>query len=185
MPRQRQSLEPPAKVPLLSVKVTVELSLPTTLPNASSTLTVTAGVMVAPAAVFVGCCPKTILLAAAGLTVMLLDGTEVRPPPLNVSVIAPAVSSSRPANVATPSDTVAVVPWSMPAPLANVAVITVELSPTSRLPYAILLVDHRCHGECLTGRCRRRRLGVDHQLARLRGADDDAPTMVPPSARLR
>ena len=54
---------------------------------------------------------------------------------MNVSVTTPAVSSSRPTKVATPSETVAVASSSTPMPLATIAVITVELSPTSRLPY--------------------------------------------------
>ena len=47
----------------------VELSLVTKLPKASTTRTVTAGLMAEPATALVGCCPKTNWLAAAGFTV--------------------------------------------------------------------------------------------------------------------
>ena len=48
----------------------------TRLPNASSTKTVTAGLMATPAVAFVGCCPNTTLLAGAGLTVKLVLAPE-------------------------------------------------------------------------------------------------------------
>ena len=74
-------------------------------------------------------------LAAAGLTTIELVGVEVKPPPVNWSVMVSALLSARPVKVATPPDTVAVVPWSGPAPLESAAVTTVLLSPVSRLPY--------------------------------------------------
>ena len=49
------------------------LSVVTTLPNGSSILTVTAGLMATPAFVSVGCWPKTNWLALLELTRMLLD----------------------------------------------------------------------------------------------------------------
>ena len=48
----------------------------TTLLILSSTFTVTAGLIAAPAVVLVGCWPKTTLLAAAGLIVKLLLAPE-------------------------------------------------------------------------------------------------------------
>ncbi len=53
-------LDPPSNVPLLSVNVTVELSVVITLPKASSTFTVTDGMMAEPTVAFVGSWPKTI-----------------------------------------------------------------------------------------------------------------------------
>ena len=47
----------------------VELSEVSTLPNASSTLTVTAGLIVAFDSALVGCWPRTSLFALAGLMV--------------------------------------------------------------------------------------------------------------------
>ena len=64
-------------MPTVTVSV---LSLVTRLPNWSSILTVTAGVMAAPAVVLLGCTPKTSWLAAAGVTVKLLEAGPVRPP---------------------------------------------------------------------------------------------------------
>ena len=59
----------------------------------------------------------------------------VKPPPANASVIVSAFWSARAVNVAMPPETVAVAPWSGPAPLWSVAVMTVLLSPVSMLPY--------------------------------------------------
>jgi hypothetical protein len=60
--------EPPSKTPLLRTRETVEPSVVTRLPKPSWTCTVTAGLRGAPAVPLVGGCPKTNLLAAAGLT---------------------------------------------------------------------------------------------------------------------
>ncbi len=69
-------LEPPSNVPLLSVRVTVEVSVLTRLLYASSTFTVTAGLMAAPAVASVGCWPRTTLVAVAGLIEKLLLAPE-------------------------------------------------------------------------------------------------------------
>ena len=68
---------PPLSVPVANVPplvpiarlTEVELSEVRTLPNVSSTMTVTAGLIVAFDRAFVGCWPKTTLDAVAGLTV--------------------------------------------------------------------------------------------------------------------
>ena len=63
---------PAAKVPPfvpIARLTEVELSEVSTLPKVSSTMTVTAGLIVAFDSALVGCWPKTTLLALAGLTV--------------------------------------------------------------------------------------------------------------------
>ena len=75
-------------------------------------------------------------LAAAGLTTIELVEQRFKPPPVNSSVIVLGRIVARPANVATPPETVTVlVPWTGPAPFMSAAVTTVLLSPVSRLPY--------------------------------------------------
>jgi hypothetical protein len=70
----------------------VELSLVTTLPFASSTETATAGVMVAPALVFVGCCVKTSCVAVPGVTLKALLVAEVYGWPPLAPVVSVALS---------------------------------------------------------------------------------------------
>src|SRR5262249_25796038 len=93
--------DPPSKLPLLSVSVTGELSVVTTLPNASSTSTVTAGLTDTPAVVFIGCCPYASLLACAALIVKLLLGPEgVSDPSVADKVLFRATATLRPLKVA-------------------------------------------------------------------------------------
>src|SRR6202047_4412046 len=66
-------LLPPAKVPLLRVSVTEEVSLVTVLPLLSSTATVTAGLMAAPPVAVVGCWTKASFEAAPAVIVNALE----------------------------------------------------------------------------------------------------------------
>src|SRR6185369_9235720 len=68
------SVPPPGLVPTATVMLAVELV--TVLPNASCTVTCTAGLMALPAVALVGCTVKASLLAAAGL---MLNTDEVAP----------------------------------------------------------------------------------------------------------
>ena len=66
---------------------------------------------------------------------MLVDGPAVSPSPENSSEMVSALSSDRPANVATPLTTVTdFVPWSVPVPLASDTVTIVVLSLVRMLP---------------------------------------------------
>src|SRR5262249_43390303 len=65
---------PPGLVPMATV--TLDVVVVTMLLKASSTATVTAGLMAAPAAVFVGCCTKARWVAAAAV---MLKAVEVAP----------------------------------------------------------------------------------------------------------
>src|SRR5688572_31691896 len=68
------SVPPPGLVPTPTVMLAVELV--TVLPNASCTVTRTAGLIATPAVAFVGCTVKASLEAAAGL---MLNADEVAP----------------------------------------------------------------------------------------------------------
>ena len=86
---------PPVRVPLLGfvpiASVTfVELSVVTTLLFASSSCTVTAGVMVWPATVLLGCTPNLRCVAVPGTTLKLTGFELVKPGPLSVA-LAPRV----------------------------------------------------------------------------------------------
>ena len=79
-------VEPVENLPLLRVKVTVELFVVTTFPKASSTSTVTPGLMATPAVALVGCWPKTNLVAAAALIVKVDEVAVVRAASVAMSV---------------------------------------------------------------------------------------------------
>src|SRR6185295_9299127 len=68
------SAPPPGLVPIATVMLAPELV--TVLPNASCTVTCTAGEIATPAVAFVGWTPNASLLAAAGL---MLNPAEVAP----------------------------------------------------------------------------------------------------------
>src|SRR5512140_2753347 len=68
------SVPPPGLVPIATVMLAVELV--TVLPNASCTVTCTAGLIAAPAIAFVGWTVNVSLAAAAGV---MLNGIEVAP----------------------------------------------------------------------------------------------------------
>src|SRR5690242_4902457 len=78
------SVPPAGLVPIATV--TLPAKLVTTLPNASSALTCTAGVIAAPASVLLGGTVKTSWAAAAGVMLKDLLVFEVSPGVLNVSV---------------------------------------------------------------------------------------------------
>src|SRR5579883_1856548 len=70
---------PPAGEPVASAMFIVSvLSLVSTLPNLSSIATVTVGLMVTPATVFVGCVWKASCDAAAGVMLKALDVAWVK-----------------------------------------------------------------------------------------------------------
>src|SRR5438094_10618161 len=69
----------PLGVPVPVVNVIVTDALGTLLPNASFACTVTAGEMLTPATVFVGCCANVSVLTAAALMVNALLTTEATP----------------------------------------------------------------------------------------------------------
>src|SRR5687767_15170560 len=68
------SVPPPGLVPIATVTLAVELV--TVFPNASCTVTCTAGLSAAPAVALVGCTVKASRFAAAGL---MLNPAEVAP----------------------------------------------------------------------------------------------------------
>jgi hypothetical protein len=115
--------------------------LVTTLPPASCTCTVTAGVIEAPPAVFDGCVPNASLAAAPTVILNELLVAPVNPVLLAVKVYpVPALSMDRLLNVATPLTAAAVVvPLSVPllgfVPIATVtlAVLLVRLPFESRI----------------------------------------------------
>ena len=75
---------PPGFVPMAIVTL---LLLPvTTLPLASSTETCTAGVMLAPTAVLLGCVVKATLLAAAAVTLKAVEAAPLRLPSVALRV---------------------------------------------------------------------------------------------------
>ena len=77
---------PPAKVPPLSVSVTVDVSVVTVLPLASRTATVTAGVRVAPAVALLGCWRNASFAAAPAVIVNEFEVAPVRVPSLAARV---------------------------------------------------------------------------------------------------
>src|SRR5256885_16480041 len=77
---------PPGFVPIAAV--TLPLNPVAVLPCASWTVTCTAGVIVAPAAVLVGCTLNTSCLAAPGVMVRGAAGAPTRPAPRPAGVLA-------------------------------------------------------------------------------------------------
>src|SRR5512140_1279100 len=76
------SVPPHGLLPIANVMLAVELV--TVFPNASCTVTCTAGLIATPAVVLVGCTVKASLVAAAGL---MLNAEEVAPvSPLDAAV---------------------------------------------------------------------------------------------------
>src|SRR5439155_943130 len=111
----------PLRVPVPVVNVIVTGALGTLSPKASVACTVTAAAVLTPATVFVGCCTKTSLFAAAGL--MLNGVLKTEGVPLAAfRVFEPARLMLRSLKVATPLASVArvVVPLSVPEPVASV-----------------------------------------------------------------
>ena len=86
----------------IAIAIDAELDV-TRLPSASCTCTVTAGVMLAPAVVFVGCCAKASLLAVPAVMLNAPLVAPVRPVLAAASVYAvPDLSRDRLLKVATP-----------------------------------------------------------------------------------
>src|SRR5262245_19182445 len=111
-----ESVPPPGLAPMAIVMLAVELG--TRLPNASCTVTWTAGAMATPAPALVGCTVKASPFATAGL---MLNAEEVAPvsgAEAAVSVYpVPALSMERLEKVATPfTAATVVVPDSVPLP---------------------------------------------------------------------
>src|SRR3954468_10429668 len=78
------SVPPPGLVPIDTVMLAVELG--TVFPNASCTVTCTAGAIATPAVAFVGWRVKASLLAAAGLMVNAAEVAPVSAPDAAVRV---------------------------------------------------------------------------------------------------
>ena len=125
----------------------------------------------------------TSFVAWAADTTIGSEITGARPEAEKANGNVTATSSARPANVATPPETVtAVVPWS------GVGVSTAgrprrrsrrdrdhrRVVPGLDVAVPIFLDDHWLRRERVAGRRRRRRLRLDHQLRRDRRADGDA-----------
>src|SRR5207245_10258387 len=118
----------PLNVPVpADIDITTE-ALGTLWPNESFAWTVTAGVMVCPATVFVGCCTNATVFTAAALTVKALLSAESAPADA-VSFFVPVRLMLRLLNVAipvvpTPVGVVCVsVPLSVPDPLVSATAI--------------------------------------------------------------
>src|ERR1043165_4696222 len=69
------SVPPPGLVPIATVMLAVELG--TVFPNASCTVTCTAGAIATPAVAFVGCTVKASRFAAAGLTLKVAEVAQI------------------------------------------------------------------------------------------------------------
>ena len=127
----------PGLVPIATV--TLELLLVTRLPNASSTDTCTAGLMVTPATELRGSEVNTICLAAPGVMLNADDVPLVRLPSVAVRVYpVPALLMERLLNVAIPL-TAATVAVPLSAPLAGlvpIATVTFDVSVVTTLPNA-------------------------------------------------
>src|SRR6266849_6984068 len=112
----------PLSVPLLGlvpVAIVIEAVLPvTTLPPASCTCMVTAGVIEETAVAFDGCVPNTSFVAVPTVILNALLVTPVRPLPLAAKVYPlPGLSIERLLKVATPLTAVCVVvPLNVPPP---------------------------------------------------------------------
>src|SRR5207244_6416935 len=121
----------PLSVPVLPpVNVIVTDALGTLLPNASFACTVTAGEMLTPATVFVGCCTNVSVFTAAAVMLNALLTTDVRPALEAVRFFEPVRLMLRPLNVASPLPFVDCVgvPLSVPLPVDNaIATDTPEL----------------------------------------------------------
>src|SRR5256885_11112964 len=78
------SVPPPGLVPIATVMLAVELG--TVFPNASCTVTCTAGAIATPAVALLGCMVKASFDAAAGLMVNAADVAPVSPPDAAVNV---------------------------------------------------------------------------------------------------
>src|SRR5439155_1175323 len=121
----------PLSVPVAPpVNVIVTDALGTALPTASFACTVTAGKMLTPATVSVGCCTNVSVLTAAAVMLNALLTADARPPLEAVRFFEPVRLMLRSLNVASPLPFVdcVVVPLSVPLPVDNaIATDTPEL----------------------------------------------------------
>src|SRR5271156_3440257 len=128
----------PASVPLaglLLIAMLTELVAEVTmLPDPSSIVTCTAGVIAAPAPTFVGCTVSTSFVAIPALTVKLLLVALVSPGDAAVNVYVPAVANCRALKVATPATADTVVVPLTPAAVELIVIVAFELVTTLPLP---------------------------------------------------
>src|ERR1051326_745655 len=112
----------PLSVPLPLLKLKLTDTPDTLFPNPSVARTVTAGLMVVPATVSVGCCTNASVLAAAALMLNVLLTALVKPELEAVSVLLPLRLMLRLLKVAKPLASLvrAVVPLKLPLPLLSV-----------------------------------------------------------------
>src|SRR6266849_11157591 len=122
---------PPGFVPMASV--TPFVALGTRLLNRSRISTCTAGVMVAPAAVFVGCVTYERLFAAAELTVTAGCCAIATPPTVADTVLVSALVELK-VPVATPLASVTATGWVTVFPVVGAAASTTAF-PLIGLPY--------------------------------------------------
>src|SRR2546425_3423549 len=130
------SVPPPALVPMASV--TLPVNPVAVLPFASRAVTSTAGAMLAPATVLVGC---TVNTSVPALPAVMLkpELIPVRLPLLAVRVYpVPVLSIDSPGNVATPPDAawVAVPDKTPPDGLVPMASVTLPVKPVAVFPFA-------------------------------------------------
>src|SRR2546428_294528 len=129
------SVPPPGLLAIVSV--TLPVNPVATLPNASRAVTSTAGVMVAAAAVLVGCTVNTSCDAAAGVMLKVALVTPRSPSAEKLSVYpVPTLSIDKSENVATPpTAATVVVPERVPPPgLAAIATVTNPVKLVTRFP---------------------------------------------------
>src|SRR6185436_17536275 len=141
-----ESVPPPGLVPMATVTFADELV--TVLPNASCTVTCTAGLMALPAVALVGCTVKASRLAVDGLMLNEVEVAPVRAPDAAVRLKpVPALSMDRLENVATPLDAATVwVPDSVPPPgLVPMATVTFAVELVTVFPNA------SCTATCTAG----------------------------------
>src|SRR5712692_4982767 len=132
------SVAPGVPVPAAIATITVPTKVGTRLPNGSCALTCTAGVIVAPAGVVVGCTVNVNTLAAAGVILNAVLVTAGSPLAVAVSVYpVPLLSMNSVANVATPftAATAVVPPSTAPFP-ATSATVTVPVKLATGFPSA-------------------------------------------------
>src|SRR5262245_14839382 len=140
------SVPPPGLLPIATVTLAEELV--TVFPNASCTVTSTAGEMLAPATTVLGCAVKASLLAAAGVMLNPDDVATVSRTDADVSVEpVPTLSTDRLENVATPATAATVVvPDSVPPPgLVPIATVTLAVELVT------VLLKASCTVTCTAG----------------------------------
>ena len=126
-------------VPAVIVSVTLPVKLVAVRPAASCAVTCTAGLMVAPAAVPVGCTVKTNWFGCAAVISKGALAAPVRPAAVADSVYpTPARSMRRVGKAATPptAATVVVPERLPPAGLLPIATVTLPAKPSALLPKA-------------------------------------------------